>query len=277
MFRPEAPLLVVDIGNTSVHWAPYCGKWGRNRRLETRAIGSFGAHYDSEIQAERSCGRAWGQPEVALLCSVVPQATERLVAELEQRGMAVLLLGESLQAAMPVFYAEPKSLGQDRLANAVAAYERFRSAAILVDVGTAITVDAVSERGEFLGGAIAPGPREAWEGLKAAVSGPAFARLIMTSLVAAPAADIKPLGQSTEECLAAGLRIGFAGLVDRLVQEQRRLLGKATPVVWTGGEAPLVRAHSQDPGEYDELLTLRGLVSIYRTFASNRCNQEKVG
>ncbi len=262
------PLLLVDIGNTSIHWAPYDGEWGLNRRLWTRAIDTFGAHYDGEIRIERSRRQPCGWPEVAVLCSGVAEATERITAELERRGLQVLLLGHSLQAAMPVRYRDPALLGQDRLANAVAAHRHTAGAAIVVDVGTAITVDVVSIDGEFLGGAIAPGPHRAWRGLMVGVHGPGFTMVDVGWLEHRPTAGVSPIGRSTQECLDAGLRVGFAGLVDRLIQEQRLDLGVEAPVLWTGGAAELLRPYSEQPGKLDELLTLRGLAAIYEASPS---------
>lgn len=263
MSGPTPPLLLVDIGNTGIHWAPYDGEWGGNRRLWTRAIDTFGAHYDAEIRIERSRRQACGWPEVAVICSVVPEATSRVTAELERRGLEVLLLGHNIEASMPVRYYEPRQLGQDRLANAVGAFDRLRAACIAVDVGTAITVDAVSSDGVFLGGAIAPGPHRAWRGFIVGVHGPGFAMVDTGWLEHRPREDVKPIGRGTQECIDAGLRIGFAGLIDRLIEDQRAELGGGTAVIWTGGAAPLLRPHSVTPGELDELLTLRGLAAIY--------------
>jgi type III pantothenate kinase len=263
MEAQKRPLLLVDIGNTAIHWAPYDGEWGLNRRLWTRAIETFGAHYEGEIRIERSRRQPCGWPEVAVICSVVPEATARVTAELERRNMEVLLLGHSIRAAMPVRYSDPMQLGQDRLANAVGAYARVGDAAIVVDVGTAITVDAVSREGTFLGGAIAPGPHRAWRGLMVGVHGPGFTMLDVGWLEHRPRGGVNPIGHSTQECLDAGLRLGFAGLIDRLIREQRLDLGMEAPVLWTGGAAPLLRPYSDEPGEFDDLLTLRGLAAIY--------------
>jgi len=259
------PLLLVDIGNTSIHWAPYDSEWGLSRRLWTRAIETFSAQYEGEIRVERSRRQACGWPEVAVICSVVPEATTRVTAELERRGLEVLLLGHTIEATMPVRYTDPGHLGQDRLANAVAAHAHTGGAALVVDIGTAITVDVVSSDGVFLGGAIAPGPHRAWRGLMVGVHGLGFAMVDVGWLEHRPRSGVNPIGHSTQECLDAGLRLGFAGLVDRLIQEQRLDLGLEAPVLWTGGAAELIRPYSEQPGEFDELLTLKGLAAIYET------------
>ncbi len=259
-----SPLLLVDIGNTSIHWAPYDGEWHASRRLWTQAADTFGAHYDSEIGLERSRRQPAGWPEVAVLCSAVPDASPRLTADLERRNMRVLLLGHNLRAPMPIRYYDPQQLGQDRLANAAGAYDSTHGAVIVIDVGTAITVDAISAQGEFLGGAIAPGPHRAWEGFLAGVHGPGFAMINTAWVEHRPLTKVNPIGRSTQECADAGLRLGFAGLIDRLVREQRTLLGPDTPTIWTGGGARLLRPHSEEHGEIDELLTLKGLVAIYK-------------
>jgi len=258
------PLLLVDVGNTSIHWASYDGEWRASRRLWTRAINHFGAQFDGEIGIQRSRHSPAGWPEVAVVCSVVAEASAHLTAELEGRKMEVLLLGHNLQAPMPVRYLDLHQLGQDRLANAAGAFNTVRGAVIVADVGTAITVDAVSGDGEFLGGAIAPGPHRAWQGFLTGVHAPSFAAVDTVWLEHQPLADVKPIGRSTQECVDAGVRLGFAGLIDRLVQGQRAVLGPDTPVLWTGGAAVLLRPYSEEPGEFDDLLTLRGLVAIYR-------------
>ncbi len=259
------PLLLVDIGNTAIHWAPYDGEWSAGRRVWTRAIKNFGPQFDAEIKIERSRREPRGWPEAAVVCSVVPEATERMSAELERRRIPVLLLGHTLKASMPVQYHDPSQLGQDRLANAAGAFREVGGKAIVVDVGTAITVDAVSDDGEFLGGAIAPGPHRAWRGLMVGVHGPGFAMVDTAWLEHRPRSEPKPIGHNTQQCLDAGLRIGFAGLVDRLIREQRREIGEDAPVLWTGGAAPILREHSDEPGELDEILTLKGLAAIYET------------
>jgi type III pantothenate kinase len=260
---PSPPLLLVDIGNTSIHWAPHDGEWGASRRLWTRALDTFGAEFDGEIRVERSRRRPAGWPEIAVICSVVPDASARVTAELERRGMSVLLLGTNLQSPLPVRYYDPQQLGQDRLANAAGAFEIARRAVVVVDVGTAITVDAVSDEGELLGGAIAPGPHRAWQGFIVGVHGPGFAMIDTSWLEHRPLEEVKPIGRSTQECADAGIRLGFAGLVDRLVREQRQVLGPEASVLWTGGAAPLLRPHSEEPGEFDPLLTLKGLLAIF--------------
>ena len=258
------PLLLVDVGNTSIHWAPYDGEWRASRRLWTRAMSDFGAQLDGAIGIERSQRLPAGWPQVAVVCSVVPETAAHLTAELEGRNMEVLVLGDNLQAPMPIRYYDPEQLGQDRLANAAGAFDTIRGAVIVADIGTAITVDAVSGDGEFLGGAIAPGPHRAWQGFLAGVHGSGFAEIDTGWPEHQPRGGLKPIGRSTQECVEAGVRLGFAGLADRLVRDQRAVLGPDTPVLWTGGAAPLLRPHSEDPGEFDDLLTLRGLVAIYR-------------
>ena len=246
-------LLLVDIGNTSIHWAVHDGAWGADRRLPTCAAEAFDAGPTA--------------PAVAVICPGVPDAAERIAAELRRRGAEVRVLGEDLRAAMPTRYVNPAQLGPDRLANAVAAYARVGAAVIVVDVGTALTVDVVSDGGEFLGGAIAPGPHRAWEGLVSGLVGPGFTS-VETDWLDGPPGPASPVGRSTRECLDAGFRLGFAGLVDRLIREQRQTLGLEAPVLWTGGAADLIRPHSDHPGELDGLLTLRGLALIHEQAAS---------
>jgi type III pantothenate kinase len=248
------PVLLVDIGNTRTHWAVYDGEWRVGVPLPTGEAARLG----SLCRAQHGC-----LPGIGVVCCVVPGALDGLEATLAAANVQVLVLGRSIQASMPVGYHDPGQLGPDRLANAVAAFERYRGAAIVVDAGTAVTVDAVSEEGAFLGGAIAPGPRLALKGLADGVGAGSFTGLDAAWLAGRPSAPPSAIGHSTEECLEAGLRLGLAGLIDRLIAEQRAELGTHAPVIWTGGAAPSLRPSSTEPGDLDELLTLRGLKAIY--------------
>jgi type III pantothenate kinase len=233
------PVLCIDIGSSAIHAAIYDGEWRDSPDLVPPYV------------------------EAAVMCSVVPATAVRIQQALLIHGLPVYVLGENLHAAMPVRYRDPAQLGQDRLAAAVAAYGHVRGAVVVVDAGTAITVDAVSAEGEFLGGAIAPGPQRAWEGVRAAVEAKSFSAIPDDWLRAQPKDPVAAIGRSTREGLEAGWRIGFAGLVDRLIREQRTVVGREAPVIWTGGAVGVTRPLSEYPGERDDLLVLKGLLAIY--------------
>ena len=151
-------------------------------------------------------------------------------------------------------WEHPETVGIDRLAAATAAYRRYREGAVVVDVGTAITVDAVSSGGVYLGGAIAPGLRLA---LRALATG--------TNLL--PDVALKPpgraIGTSTPECIRSGVIYGAVGLVDALT---RRMLGSLTEsarIIGTGGDIDRIAPYSEMIEEVDPYLVSRGLRVIY--------------
>jgi type III pantothenate kinase len=157
---------------------------------------------------------------------------------------------------MPIRYDNPHEVGADRLANAVAAYDRVRSTCVVVDFGTAITYDVISAAGEYLGGIISPGAEISIDALYDRA-----AKLPKVEL-AEPRALI---GKSTVEAIRSGIVFGFAGQVDGIVRRLRDELGAGTTVIATGGLAgilvPFVR---EIIDEVDDELTLTGLRLIWQ-------------
>jgi len=168
-----------------------------------------------------------------------------------------LMAGEAgVQTGMPVLIDNPAELGADRLVNAVAAYSRFACALIIVDFGTAITWDSVSARGEYLGGAIAPGLAIAMEALSSRT-----ARLPQVDISQGPE---KPIGTNTVAAIKSGILFGYGGMVDGLVCRLKEQMAPARPkVIATGGMAPLIAPYSASIELVDPMLTLTGLRLIY--------------
>jgi type III pantothenate kinase len=175
-------------------------------------------------------------------------------------GHRMLAVGPSIRTGMPIRFDNPREVGADRLVNAVAAYDRLGGPCIVVDFGTAITYDAVSEAGEYLGGIISPGAEISIEALAERA-----AKLPRVE-IAEPRSLI---GKSTIDAIRSGIVYGFAGQVEGIVRRLREELGPGTPVIATGG---LVRAivpfTLETIDEVDDLLTLRGLRLIYERNAS---------
>jgi type III pantothenate kinase len=167
--------------------------------------------------------------------------------------LSALVLEAGVRTGMPILYDEPKNVGADRIANAIGAYDLYEGPTIIVDFGTANTVDAVSERGEYLGGAIFPGIEISLDAL--------FARAAMLRRVELVAPK-NVIGKSTIEAIQSGAVYGYTGQVDGLVERFEAELGKCT-VVATGGLAELIIPHSRTIEHYEPWLTLQGLRLVY--------------
>ena len=155
---------------------------------------------------------------------------------------------------MPIRHDNPREIGPDRLANSVAAKERYGAPCIVVDFGTSTNFDIVSSDGEYVGGVLAPGVEVSMEALFARA-----ARLIKVDFVEPPSV----IGKSTATALQSGLVYGFAGQVDGIVGHIRRELGVEAPVIATGGLADLIAPHARTIERVDPWLTLEGLRLVW--------------
>jgi type III pantothenate kinase len=165
-----------------------------------------------------------------------------------------LFIEPGVRTGLPVLTDNPAEVGADRIVNCVAAFERFGGPAIVVDMGTATTFDVVSKKGEFIGGAIAPGLGISADAL--------FARAARL-----PRVDVKKpskvIGTGTVDNIQIGLYYGYIGLVDGILARMLAEMGPGTKTVATGGLAKLIAGGSKYIGEVDEMLTLTGLRIIY--------------
>jgi type III pantothenate kinase len=245
-------LLAVDVGNTQTHLGMFRdGALVDHWRLATRreATADELATLMSELLTLRGLGLA--DVDGAIVSSVVP-VLSREYQELSDRYLegSLLLVGPELRSGMPIRIDNPRELGTDRLVNAVAAYERFGTACIVVDFGTSINYDIVSAEGEYLGGVLAPGVEISMDALSART-----ARL--------PKVDLAPpervIGRGTLSALQSGLIYGFAGQVDGIVGRLREELGVEAKAIATGGHASAIVPFCEEIDEVDEDLTLVGL------------------
>ena len=174
----------------------------------------------------------------------------------------MLIVGPGLRTGMPIRMDNPREVGADRLVNAVAAHALLRRGCVVVDFGTAITYDVVSDEGEYLGGIITPGAEISIDALYQRA-----AKLPKVELVEPRAL----IGKSTVEAIRSGIVFGFAGQVDGIVGRLREELGEDTPVIVTGGLSgalvPMVRARVD---AVDPRLTLTGLRIIWERNAAPR-------
>jgi type III pantothenate kinase len=167
--------------------------------------------------------------------------------------LPVTVLGPGTKSGMPILYDNPKEVGPDRIANSVGAYDLYPGACIVVDLGTATTFDAISAKGEYLGGAIAPGVAISLDALYAQAAALRSVELVEPRSV---------IGRSTVESIQSGVLYGFAAQVDGMVQRLQRELGSAT-VLATGGLAGLIAPHTASVDHVEPWLTLHGLRIVH--------------
>lgn len=167
-----------------------------------------------------------------------------------------MIVDHNLKTGMPIKYDNPKEVGADRIVNAVAAYQKYRTGLIVVDFGTATTFDYISHDGVYEGGAIAPGIIISAEALFQKAS-----KLPRVEIFAKPKTVI---AKETMSSINSGLVYGYAGLVDGVVDKIKGEKGPALTVIATGGLATLIKSESRNIDHIEKFLTLEGLGAIYK-------------
>jgi type III pantothenate kinase len=191
---------------------------------------------------------------VIISCVVPPlQTTVEQVSRI-YLGVEPITVGPGTKTGMPVLYDNPKEVGADRIVNAVAAYERVRDTTVVVDFGTATTLDYISARGEYLGGVITPGPGISLEALYTRA-----AKLYRVELTKPP----RVVGRNTIHAIQSGVIYGYVAMVDGLVHRIQEENGVKARVFATGGFASLFGPESETIEFIDEFLTLDGLRILY--------------
>ncbi len=254
-------LLVIDVGNTQTVFGVYDARELKHHfRLATdrkRTHDEYGVLFREVLH---DMGLEPSNISGVCLASVVPPLTQIFSTMCETRlGVRPLIVGPGCKTGMPILYDNPREVGADRVVNGVAGFERFKkgdvgSGVIIVDFGTATTFDVVSPKGEYLGGAIAPGVGIATEALFVNAS-----KLPRVDLVMPKTA----IGKNTVASMQGGILFGYVGLVDGMVERMTKELGFEQRVIATGGIAPLISGESKTIEEYDNFLTLEGLRIIY--------------
>ncbi len=166
-----------------------------------------------------------------------------------------IVVGPGIKTGMPIHYDNPKEVGADRIVNAVAGYEKFRTPLIIVDFGTATTFDYVNGKGEYCGGAIAPGLMISMEALFQKAS-----KLPRVEIIKPPGI----IAKNTVNSMQAGIFYGYVGLVEEIVGRMKRESRENPKVIATGGLAGLVAPESKTIDAVEEYLTLEGLRILYQ-------------
>jgi len=245
-------LLAIDVGNTQT----VLGLFDGERLTDQFRVGTDRSQTGDELAVLLRALVELEALDGIVLCSSVPA----LVREYEQfadrwAGTQLLVLGPGVSTGVPIRYDDPREVGPDRIANAVAARVRHGAPAVVVDFGTSTNFDVVNERGEFAGGVLAPGIEISMDAL--------FARAARLPRVPFQAPE-RVISQTTTAALQSGLVYGFAGQVDAIVDRIREELGAtAAPVVATGGLADLIAPHSRTITAVDPELTLHGLRLVW--------------
>src|SRR4029077_17435174 len=244
-------LLAIDVGNTQTVFGLFEGEELReNWRVATernRSGDELGALYGSFFDLDAVDGIA--------LASTVPQLHRAYEDFAKDYAKAELLdIGPGVRTGVPIRYDDPREVGPDRIANAVAAVERYGPPAIVVDFGTSTNFDVVSQAGEYVGGVLAPGIEVSMEALFSRA-----ARLFKAAFVE-PGAVI---AKNTASSLQSGLVYGFAGQVDGIVDRIRGELGVDAQTIATGGLADLIVPPARTLETIDPFLTLEGVRLVW--------------
>ena len=252
-------LLAIDVGNTNVT----LGVWQGERlagpwRLATHRERTADEYAILVRGCLSSAGLDPGVLDACVLCCVVPPVLDAILGMSRQFGLETLVVEPGVRTGLPILTEAPQDVGADRIVNAVAAHARHGGPILIVDLGTATTVDAVSARGEYLGGAIAPGVGVAAEALFNSA-----ARLPRVEIRRPPQA----IGRGTAAALQSGLVLGSAALIDGLVRRMASELsppdGAGVQVIATGGLAGVITAACESVSRVEPDLTLDGLRRIW--------------
>ena len=246
-------LLTVDVGNTNIVLGLFDGD---------HLFSSYRLRTDARVTADELALLFSGllarhpKPDGVAVCSTVPQVLDQLRQMFERyyADARTVVVGPGVKTGVPLLYDNPKEVGPDRVVNTLAAHTLYGGPAIVVDFGTSTNFDVVSEKGEFLGGALAPGVEISVDALAARA-----ARLFKVELVEPRSV----IGKTTVEALQSGLVYGFASQVDGMVARISKELGSQPIVIATGGLSHLMYDLCESIDEHEPDLTLIGLRLVY--------------
>jgi len=255
--KSNSKMLAIDIGNTNTVLGVYQGEeliaYWRMATAPHRMADENAVLLDSLFRHE---GLLFADIQDGIVSCVVPPLLP-VFQEMCQRYMnfTLLVVEPGTKTGMRILYDNPQEVGADRIVNAVAAKELYGTPLIVIDFGTATTFDAISEEGDYLGGAIAPGVVVATEALAERA-----AKLPHIELVVPPQA----IGKNTIASMQSGIMYGYVSLVEGMVARLREELGGEPRVVATGGLATVIAEHTSVIEDVNQNLTLLGLNILYK-------------
>ena len=243
-------LLAIDIGNTNIHNGVFDKKvLKKTFRIPTYS-GSLRGKYTIKLKPYLK------NIDYVMITSVVPLVLKKVEKAIEDiTGKKSIVVGRDIASGVKNLYKNPAQVGSDRLVNARAAYELYGGGCIIVDFGTAITIDIVNKKRQYIGGGIAPGPR-----------GSLWALSEKTALL--PKVAIKKpkgiLGRETKESMRIGIVYGFSSLCDGIARKLKKRYCRDAKVIATGGFSMLIGPYCESVDKIDPDLTLKGLEIISR-------------
>ncbi len=249
-------LLVIDIGNTNT----VIGIYDKDRLVEDWRIRTVRDMTEDEfnilaLNLFQGAGIKFQDIDKIVISSVVPPVMSIYDGFCRKYlNKKPYWVDAKLTGGMPILYGNPSEVGADRIVNAVAAYQRYKTSLIVIDFGTATTFDVISERGEYLGGAISPGIMISSEALFKKAS-----KLPRIDLLTPPE---KVIGKDTANSMKSGIIFGYAGLVDGMVARIKKEMGTEPKIIATGGLAELMKNVSETIESVEQDLTLEGLKII---------------
>lgn len=249
-------LLAVDVGNTNTAVGLFHDKMLKTHwRLESDREKTCDEYAVTVLNLLSFGGVQKDQIQAVIISSVLPPLTpvfQRMSRKLF--GIKPMVVGPGLKTGMPILYENPYEVGADRVVAAVAAYEKYGGPSVVVDFGTATTFDVVSARGEYLGGAIAPGIQIAGEALYLRA-----AKLPHVEIKKPP----RVIGRTTVTSMQAGIYFGYMGLVSNIIKKIEQEIGSETTVISTGGFNSRIDREIPSIQHHEPFLVLEGLRIIY--------------
>ncbi|MGD0676962.1 MAG: type III pantothenate kinase [Polyangiaceae bacterium] len=249
-------LLAIDVGNTNIVYGIFEGETLIHKFRVESVRGRTADEYCVALLAMLAMrGIQPARVDAAILACVVPPLTDPMV-ELTRAllGHDPIVVGPGIRTGMAILIENPREVGADRIADAVAGYDRSKGGAVVVDFGTSTNFDVVTPKGEYLGGVLAPGLQISADALFVRA-----AKLPRVEIVKPP----KVVGRNTIHAMQSGIVYGYVGLVDGLVERILGELGYPCEVIATGGLASLIAPLSKTISAIDEDLTLVGLRILY--------------